>query len=114
MEEACTRLPQGGRGAQGRFHSLTQEKLSPPKLNITLEEQKSIRALKEDQSWVVLTADKGGGHGCHGQGRLHRQGLSMIGSHQHLQPYHRGPTNKLSKTHKDIKNQGGLNDHIYR
>ena len=50
---------QGGKGAQSRILLLTQEKLPPPKLNITLEEQKAIKEPKEDLSWVVMTADKG-------------------------------------------------------
>ena len=50
--------PQEGRGAQGRKQPLTEEKLPPPKSDIRLDEEKAIRELKEDQSRVVLTADK--------------------------------------------------------
>ena len=31
--------------------------------NITREEKKSLRELKEDKDRIVLTAEKGGGHG---------------------------------------------------
>ena len=50
---------QGGRGTQGGIQLPTLEKLPPSKPSITLEKPKAIKELKEDQSWVVLTADKG-------------------------------------------------------
>ena len=37
----------------------THESLPPSKLNITAEDLRTIKELMEDQSWVVLTAEKG-------------------------------------------------------
>ena len=49
--------PHGDRGTQGGIQPLPQEKLPPPKPNITLKEQKAISKCKEDQSQLVLMAD---------------------------------------------------------
>ena len=49
----------GGSRTQCRNQLLTQENCSQPKPNISLDEQKAIRELKEDRCRVVLTADKG-------------------------------------------------------
>ena len=51
-------FPQGGRGTQGRIQPLTKEK-SCVKSNLTLEEIRAVKELKQDHSQVVLTADKG-------------------------------------------------------
>ena len=60
VEEACTRFPPGRQRKSGWNPVIYSRKTAPPpKPNITLKEQRAIRELKEDQSQVILTADKG-------------------------------------------------------
>ena len=110
--------PKGGREIQGRNQLLTHEKLPPPKSNITLDEQKAIREFKEDQSRVVLTADKDEAMVVMDREDYIDKAQLLLTDTNMYKPITKDPTNKLknklSQTLRDIKNQGGLNEHIYR
>ena len=60
VEEACTKLPQR-EADELRSHCscLLGDHHPPSKFNITPSEQRAIKELREDQSKVVLTAEKG-------------------------------------------------------
>ena len=58
IEQACSKLQQGeAEELRGEVKSITKKTHNPP--NITKEEMKAIRELKEDTSRMVLTAYKG-------------------------------------------------------
>ena len=58
IEQACSKLQQGdAEKLKGEVKSIIKKTCNPP--NITREERKAIRGLKEDKSRMVLTADKG-------------------------------------------------------
>ena len=60
VEEACTRLPpREAEELRAESSQLLKKNCLPPKPNLTLEELRAIKELKEDHSLVVLTADKG-------------------------------------------------------
>ena len=89
-----------------------------PKPKITLEEQKEIRELKEDQSQVVLTADKGVAMNVMDREGYRDKAHLLLADTNTYKPNTKDPTNKLknklSLTLMDIRDQRGLNDHIYR
>ena len=58
VENACTRLSQGGRGTQGRIQPYTKEKLPPPKPYLTLEEMTAIKELTTDKGMAMLVMDR--------------------------------------------------------
>ena len=58
IEQACSKLQQGEvEELRGKSNPSSRSHATPP--NITREERKAIRELKEDKSRMVLTADKG-------------------------------------------------------
>ena len=58
IEQVCSKLQQGeAEELRGEVKSIIKKTHNPP--NITKEEMKAIRELKEDSSRMVLTADKG-------------------------------------------------------
>ena len=59
VEEVCSRLPNKEAGVEVRNQQGIQEELSSSKHNISWEEFKATKELKEDSSRVILTADKG-------------------------------------------------------
>ena len=59
IKEACTKLPPGeAEELRAETSHLLRYSFCPTKPNITMEEFKAIKELREDQSRVVLTADK--------------------------------------------------------
>ena len=59
IEQACSKLQQGEvEELRGEVKSIIKRSRNPPP-NITREERKAIKELKEDKSRMVLTADKG-------------------------------------------------------
>ena len=59
VEQVCSRLKQGeAEELRGEVKSIIKRSCNPPP-NITREERKAIRELKQDKSRMVLTADKG-------------------------------------------------------
>ena len=59
-----------------------------------------------------------GGHGNHGQTRLHQQGNSLLANTYTYRILNKDPTNKLKnkliQTFKDIKQSGGLSNQKYK
>ena len=59
IEQACSQLKQGeAEELRGEIKSILK-KIQPPKLNITMEEQKALAELRRDKNRIILTADKG-------------------------------------------------------
>ena len=60
IEETCTKLTPGeGEELRVETSHLLKHKCPPSTSNITNEEFKAIKEFREDQSRIVLTADKG-------------------------------------------------------
>ena len=71
IERVCQQLKQG---KVVELRAETKQifmNIQPPKPNIRKEEAKAIQDPKRDKERIVLTTDKGGVHGVHGQRRLH-------------------------------------------
>ena len=86
--------------------------------NITKEEYRAIKQHREDQSRIVLTANKGVAMVIMDKQQLHGQGHPITTLHQYLQDHPQGtPPNKLKNKLigilKDIKQTGGLKDTTY-
>ena len=92
--------------------------IPPSKPNLTLEEQRAIKELKEDYSQVALTADKGVAMVVMDRKDYTYKALSLLQILIATRPSLRTlpPNSKIifPQTLRDIKNQGGLSDHSYR
>ena len=58
VKQTCLSLAQGGRGTVHQSEGCYKE-VSPSRPNITKEEHKALKELGDDNTRVVLTADKG-------------------------------------------------------
>ena len=58
VEQTCQSLAQGGKELCAEVKAVIK-KIQPPRPNITREEQKALKELREDNNRVVLTAHKG-------------------------------------------------------
>ena len=90
----------------------------PSKPNISWEESRAIKELKEDQSRVVLTADKGVDMVVLDREDYKDNAHLLLSDTNTYRPITKHLTkklkNKLAQRLKDIKNQGWLNDNKYR
>ena len=59
VEAACQRLPEHDAQELRAEVNILLKRAKPPKSNITKEEKKALKELREDQDRMVLTADKG-------------------------------------------------------
>ena len=66
-----------------------------PKPNITMEEQKAIREFKDDQSWVVLTVDKGVAMVVLDREDYKDKAQLLLADTNTYKPITKDPTNKL-------------------
>ena len=77
-------------------------------------EWKAIKELKDDHSWVVLTAHKGVAMVVMGR-EDYKQGLPLLADTNNYKIITKDPTSKLknkpAQTLRDIKKQRGLSDH---
>ena len=117
IETVCQQLKKGkAEELRGEIKSILKN-INPPKPNITNEEAKTIRELKNDNTRIILTADKGVSMVV-----LDREGYIKKAEELLNQSTYRAipsdPTikykNKLIVLLKTIKAEGGINDIIYR
>ena len=91
---------------------------SPTKSNLILEESRTIKELREDQSQVVLKADRGIAMVVIDKVDYTDKALSLLTDTSTYRNNNKDPTiklkNKLTQTLKDIKQTGGLSEHNYR
>ena len=103
-----------GRHRSSGLKPATYSRKTAPNPSPTLDEQKAIRKLKEDQSRVVLTAEKGVVMIVMNREDYTDKAQLLLADLNTYKPIKRDPTNKLknqlSQTLRDIKNQEGLND----
>ena len=112
MQQVTTR--RGGR-IKGGSQIHHQEVMQPP--NITREERKAIRELKEDKSRMVLTADKGVALVVIDTTDYNKKAEELL-QQPTYQPIPTDPTskykNKLINMLKSIKAEGGINEAMYK
>ena len=117
IEQACSKLQQGeAEELRGEVKSIIKRSCNPPP-NITREERKAIRELKEDKSRMVLTADKGVALVVIDTEEYKKKAQELL-----QQPtYQLIPTdptsrykNKLINLLKSIKAEGGITEAVYR
>ena len=117
IEQACSKLQQGeAEELKGEVKSIIKRSCNPPP-NITREERKAIRELKEDKSRMVLTADKGVALVVIDTEEYKKKAQELL-----QQPtYQLIPTdptsrykNKLINLLKSIKAEGGITEAVYR
>ena len=88
------------------------------KPNLTMEECRALKQLKEETSWVVLIADKGVAMVIMDKQDYTNKALSFLSDTSTYKILNKDPTNrlknKLIQTLKDIKQAGGLCDQKYR
>ena len=86
------------------------------KLNLTVEEHRAIKELREDQSRVVLTADKGVAMVVMQKWDYRDKALTLQTDTSTYRIINKDPTtrlkNKLTNLLRDIKQTGGLSDGI--
>ena len=88
-------FPLGARGTEGRNQSCTKEKLPPTKPNISQEESRAIKQLKDDHSRVVLTADKGVAMVVMDRDDYTNKALQLSSDTNTYNPIPKDPINKL-------------------
>ena len=94
---------------------LIRKKLPSPKPNLTPEEIRFSKELKEDHSWMVLTSDNGVAIVVMDREDYMDKAQSLLANTTTYNTIIKDPTNKLkskiSQTLRDIRNQGGLSDY---
>ena len=117
VEQACSRLQQGeAEELRGEVKSIIKRSRNPPP-NITREERKAIRELKQDKSRMVLTADKGVALVVIDTEEYKKKAQELL-----QQPTYQliatDPTskykNKLINMLKSIKAEGGITEAVYK
>ena len=119
MEEACTRLlPRESEEHGVQSGQLLRHKYPSPKPSLTLVECKAMKEPKDDDCWVELTVDKEMAMVVTGKEDFTGKAISLLADSNTYSLITKDPTtkfkNNLSQTLRDIKNQEGLSDHIYR
>ena len=120
VEQTCSRLSQGEadelRVEVKKTLKRTQQ-IPRATSNITREEFKALKELKEDKSRVILTADKGVALVIMDKAEYTRKAEELLNTetYKKIPEY---PTNKqksrLINILKNIKAEGGLNEETYR
>ena len=117
IEQACSKLQQGEvEELRGEVKSIIKRSCNPPP-NITREERKAIRELKEDRSRMVLTADKGVALVVIDTEEYKKKAQELL-QQPTYQPIPSDPTskykNKLINILKSIKAEGGITEAVYK
>ena len=105
--------------SQGRWRSLGLRPCtyshtnSPTKPNITVDELKAIKELREDQSRVVFTVDKGVAMVIMDKKEYTDKAIGLLSDTNTYRTIPKDPTNKLIGILKDIKQTDGLKDSTY-
>ena len=119
VEEVCTKLPQGEADELSSDCScLLRDHHPPSQFNVTPAEQRAIKKLREDQSKVVLTADKGVDIVVIDKQDYTDKALNLLSDTNTYRTISKDPTtklrNQLINTLKDIKQTEGLSDLTYK
>ena len=119
VEKACTKLPpREVDELRSDYSHLLRDHQPPSKINITTAEHRAIKELREDQSRVVLTADKGMAMVVMDRQDYKDKAFSLLYDTNTCRTINKDPTtklrNQLINTLKGIKQTGGLNDSIYK
>ena len=87
---------------------------APSKRNLTTEEHRAMRKLRDNQSMVVLTADKGVAMVVMDKNDYTDKALTLLIDNRTYSTINKDPTsrlkNKLINTLRDVKQTGGLSD----
>ena len=117
IEQACSKLKQGEAEELGGKSNLSSRGHATPPPNITREERKAIRELKEDKSRMVLTADKGVALVVIDTEKYKKKAQELL-QQPTYQPIPTDPTskykNKLINMLKTIKAEGGITEAVYK
>ena len=116
IEQACSKLQQGEvEELRGEVKSIIKKSCNPP--NITREERKAIKELKEDKSRMVLIADKGVSLVVMDTADYKKKAEELL-QQPTYQPIPTDPTskykNKLINMLKSIKAEGGISEAVYK
>ena len=117
IEQTCLRLAQGEAEELQAEVEAVIKKIQPPRPNINREEQKALKELREDNTRIVLTADRGV---CivvmdrkeyiqKSEELLDQATYKVIPADPIIKE-----KNKLITLLKNIKAEGGINDETYR
>ena len=91
---------------------------APTKPNLTIEECRAIKELREYQSQAVLMAYKGVAMVLMDKEDYTDKALSLLADTSTYRIINKNPTtklkNNLAQTLRDMKQTGGLSDHSYR
>ena len=89
----------------------------PTRPNISLEETRAIREIKEDRGQVILTADNGVAMVVMDRQDYIDKAHKLLSELNTYRPINKDPTNKLKnklgQTLRDIKTHGGFSDNKY-
>ena len=115
IEQACSKLQGEAEELRGEVKSIIKKTHNPP--NITKEEMKAIRELKEDTSRMVLTADKGVSLVVMDTADYKKKAEELL-QQPTYQPIPTDPTtkykNKLISMLKSIKAEEGISEAVYK
>ena len=119
VKEACIRVsPKAVENLRVKASQVLIRNCPPSKPNISQEETKVIRELKEDIARVILTTYKGMAMVLVNRQDYYDKANQLLADCNTHKPIHKGPTNKLKKrmaqTLRDINSQGGLSDSMYK
>ena len=107
----------GGERGMGRNQDHFKKTHDPPKLNISKEEAKALKELNDDNTRMILTADKGVPMVVMDRGEYIQKSEEVL-SQSTYKTIPTDPTikykNKLISLLKTIKAEGGINETIYR
>ena len=120
VEQACSRLSQGEADELRVEVKKTLKKIqnkSKTTSNLTSEEFKALKQLKEDKSRIILTADKGVALVIMEKNEYIKKAEELLNTDTYKK-IPEDPTNKqknrLINIWKNIKSEGGLNEETYR
>ena len=117
VEKVCQSLKQGEAEKLRGKVKLIMKKIRPPKSNISKEEARAMRELKNDQDRMVLTADKGLSMVVMDREEYEKKSEELL-SQSTYRVLPSDPTtkqkNKLIALLKTIKAKGGISDNIYK
>ena len=117
VEHACQKLKEGEADELRVEIKNMVKKAQTPSSNISKEEFKTIRELKEDDSRIILTADKGVALVVLNKEDYIRKAEHLLNQHTYRK-IPEDPTSKqkarLMKLLKNIKAEGGINEETYK
>ena len=111
------KTPPRSRGTKGSDQLPAQTEVPPTRPNITAEEFKAIKELREDWSRIVLTMDKGVAMVIMDKQEYTDKAIWLLSDTNTYRTILKDPTNKLKNKLiailKDIKQTHGLKDSTY-